>query len=210
MDVLAARPLIYLITDGTLTSENLEKKSAQLLGLINSAIHARIPLIQLREKKLPTRAIFELAKQIADMAKGRETKIVINDRVDVALAAGSDGVHLTSRSIPSDVVRRYVPKNFLVGISAHSFDELESANKGKADFAVLAPIFGSPGKGAPIGLDVLRQAVTQTGPFPILGLGGINETNYHSVIDTGAAGFAAIRFLNNAENLEKLRSEFNL
>jgi len=137
------------------------------------------------------------------------TRILVNDRADVALAAGAGGVHLTSRSVQPETIRKHFPAEFIVGVSTHSFDELESAAKGGANFAVYGPVFESPGK-ASAGLNALEDAVDKIGDFPILALGGVDESNYKQVLDCGAAGFAAIRFLNDASNLERLQLEFEL
>jgi thiamine-phosphate pyrophosphorylase len=134
----------------------------------------------------------------------------VNDRIDIAMAAGADGVHLTSRSVPLDVVRRHVPKDFVIGVSTHSIDEVSAAKHGGADLAVLGPIFETPGKGEPIGVERLSKAVAAFPEFRLLGLGGVDESNYHEVLDAGASGFAAMRFLNNRQNLEKLSRELGL
>jgi thiamine-phosphate pyrophosphorylase len=204
------RPLIYLISDGSISDYNYEVASSRFLNLLEAAVLAHIPLVQIREKKLTAKALFELTKRATAITKDSLTKILVNDRADIALAAAADGVHLTSQSVLPDAIRKHFPSGFLVGASAHSPDDLISAAKGGADFAVFGPIFESPGKPRMLGLDVLQQAVNKAGDFPVLALGGIDGANYRQALDCGAAGFAAIRFLNDAENLERLRIEFDL
>lgn len=195
--------LIYLITDGESTDENFSEKLAQILNLIKIAVETKISLIQIREKKLSARNVFELASEAAKLAKNSNTKILVNDRADIALAAKADGVHLPANSLSAGIIRRTFAKDFIIGVSVHSIQTAEEAKRQGADFAVFGPIFASPNKGEPKGLDALREVCTKLKPFPILALGGIDETNYREVLQI-AEGFAAIRFLNDAENLRNM------
>ena len=126
------------------------------------------------------------------------------------MGPGADGVHLPSRSIPIEIVREHAPKEFLIGVSTHSSDEISAAKQAGADFAVLGPIFETPGKPKTIGLDEIKMAKSTHSEFPILGLGGICESNYRDVLAAGADGFAAIRFLNTAEKIERVSRELGL
>jgi len=200
------KPLVYLISDGSITNENYKAGSQKFLDLVAMAVSSNIPMIQIREKQLSAQNLFDLAVSTRGVCLSSSTSVLVNDRVDVALAANVDGVHLTSHSVRPEIVRKFVPQDFLVGLSTHSVDELESARDNGADFAVFGPIFESQGKGPPLGLEVLRSAVAATEPFPVLGLGGVDASNYHDILNAGAAGFAAIRFLNDAENLKMLSS----
>lgn len=200
-------PLIYLITGGETTVENFTEKSAEILQLIEIAVESKISLIQIREKQLPARLVFELAAKASEITVNTTTKLLVNDRSDIALAAGADGVHLTSVSIPVALIRKKFPPKFIIGVSAHSLSEAEAAKKDQADFVTLSPIFQTPSKikyGAPQGLEKLREICEKLNPFPIIALGGIDEMNYSEVLKTRCAGFAAIRFLNEAENLRRL------
>lgn len=203
MSLPQIRPLIYIITSGEIDNENFKQRSASTIQLIEAAVDAGIHMIQLREKELPTRLLFELASRASQITKRTKTKLLINDRADVAMAAGADGVHLTSTSISADVIRRSFPSGFTIGVSTHTFDEAEAAANSGADFVVFGPVFESPGKGEPKGLDTLRAVCERLEPFPVLALGGVDGSNYGSVLESGAAGFAAIRFLNKPENLRE-------
>lgn len=203
----SAKPLIYLITGGDITQQNFSEKFPEIFKIIKIAIENEISLIQVREKKLSARLIFELTAKVVQIAKNSETKILVNDRADIALAANADGVHLTSNSLEAQVIRRFFPPAFVIGVSAHTLSAAENAKRQGADFATFSPIFNSPGKGQPKGLSKLREVSEKLKGFPIVALGGIERTNYKSVLKTGAAGFAAIRFLNNAENLQNLKKE---
>ena len=187
------QPLIYLITDGEMTAQNFAEKSAETLNLITKAIEAKISLIQIREKQLSAKLVFELALQAAKITKNSDTKLLINDRADIALAANADGVHLMANSLSAKVIRKHFPKDFIIGISTHSLEKANEAKENGADFATFSPIFYSPNKGKPVGLDALREVCAKLKPFPIIALGGIDETNYREVLQI-ADGFAAIRF----------------
>jgi len=201
---LTGEPLIYLITDGETTAANFTEKKPQILNLVEAAVQTKISLIQIREKKLSARLIFELASEVARLTQNTETKLLVNDRADIALAANADGVHLTSRSFSADIIKRHFPKDFIVGVSAHTLEKAETARRRGADFVTFSPIFSSPDKGEPLGIEKLREVCQALKPFPVIALGGISETNFAEVLKAGASGFAAIRFLNNEENLKKL------
>lgn len=202
--------LIYLITKGTATAQNFPEKKKRLLKLIECAVSAEIHLIQIREKTLPARFVFEIASEAANIARQSKTKILVNDRADIALAANADGVHLTSNSIPTKQIRRSFPPEFIIGVSTHSAGEAQKAKTGGADFAVFSPVFATPSKkkyGKPKGLEKLREVCETLKDFPVIALGGVDKTNFREVLKSGASGFAAIRFLNNAENLKFLKAQ---
>jgi len=119
----------------------------------------------------------------------------------VALACGADGVHLPADALPAGAVRRATPRDFLVGVSCHTVEEVEGAAREGASFAVLGPIFATPGKGPPLGVDLLRQACDRVAPlrFPVLALGGLTLENAAACLDAGAAGLAAIRLFQTAD-----------
>ena len=147
------KPLIYLITDGSLDAQSYSVKSTKLIELIEVAVNSGIALIQLREKNLPAHLLFQLTSEIVKISKNSNTKILVNDRADVALAAKADGVHLTSTSIPTKIIRQNFPKHFIIGVSTHTLEEAAKAKNEGADFVVFAPIFDTPNKGAPQGVE---------------------------------------------------------
>ncbi|HEX9960809.1 MAG TPA: thiamine phosphate synthase [Pyrinomonadaceae bacterium] len=198
--------LIYLITKGEADAENFPEKSAEILRLVEAAARAEISFIQIREKRLPARLVFELTEKAAKITRRFQTKLLVNDRADIAFAAGADGVHLTSLSLSAETIRRNFPKDFIVGVSTHTTAEAESAERQGADFATFSPIFSTPGKGEPKGLAKLKEVCARLKPFPVIALGGIDETNYREVLQI-ADGFAAIRFLNDTENLLSIKQD---
>src|SRR6185369_15178481 len=100
-------------------------------------VDAEVPLFQIREKSLSARALYELVVGAVSITRGSKTRLLVNDRVDVARAAGADGVHLTAHSLPADVVRSTCGPDFLIGVSTHSREEAQAARAGGADFVVF-------------------------------------------------------------------------
>jgi thiamine-phosphate pyrophosphorylase len=174
-----------------------------LLSLIREAVQAGIGLVQIREKDLPTRALLQLVESAVAAAKGSETRIVVNDRLDVALAAGADGVHLGTQSIPPQAVRERGSEGFLIGVSCHSREAVKAAETAGADYVVLGPIFETPSKiayGPPLGLDMLRQTAA-VARVPILALGGVSVERARACLEAGATGIAGIRIFQDAPQL---------
>ena len=139
--------------------------------------------------------LYELIAQAAAITHGSHTQLLVNDRVDIALAAGADGVHLTARSLPADVVRNICGPDFLIGVSTHSLAEARAAQAAGADFVVFGPIFDTESKrafGEPQGLDKLRDVTTALGDFPVLAIGGITNENIAACVSAGASGIAGI------------------
>ena len=198
------RPITYLITGGG-TSSSAEGVAA-LLRLVERAAEARVALVQIRETDLSARTLFELASRAAALTRGSETRVVVNDRADVARAAGCDGVHLSTRSLEAGVVRRAFGEGFLIGVSAHTRAEALAAREGGADFAVFGPVFDTPSKrayGPPVGLEALLEATLSLSPFPLVALGGVSEGNVSEVLRAGAEGVAGIRLFADGQNLAR-------
>lgn len=201
------KPLIYLISDGAMTDENVAADMQTFLSLVQAAVQTKISLIQIREKQLSARNLFQLTQQTVAVTRRSETRVLVNDRADIAAAANADGVHLTINSLAPHIVRQTFGENFMIGVSTHSAAEIERAELAATNFAVFSPIFATPSKikfGAPQGLNVLREVCQKYENFPIIALGGIDETNFQSALDAGAKGVAAIRWLNDAENLPQI------
>ncbi len=185
-----------------------------LLPRIQAAVEAGVDLIQLREKDLPTRELAELAKGIVGICRGTGTKIVINDRLDIAMATAADGVHLGGQSLPAEVVRREAGKDFLIGVSCHSLEDALQAEAAGSDYIVLGPIFETPSKlryGPPLGLSKLSEVVKRT-KIPVLALGGITVENSGACLAAGAKGVAGIRIFQEcpalAKRVRELRAQF--
>lgn len=165
-----------------------DRRRADVLTCVRRAVDDGVELIQIREKDLDAKPLFELVSKARNLAEGSGTRILVNDRLDVALAAGIDGVHLPGNGLPARPVRPLVK---IVGISIHSLEGGMWAESAGADFVVFGPVFDSPGKTA-VGLEALR-AVTTSLKIPVLAIGGVTMTNADDVMNAGAAGIAGIR-----------------
>ncbi|MFM9903614.1 MAG: thiamine phosphate synthase [Pyrinomonadaceae bacterium] len=204
MSLRSAGPILYLITRGEATPANFTESSREILDIVRVAVKEKVGLIQIREKQLTARRVFELTIQAVGVTRETSTRLLVNDRADIALAAGADGVHLTANSLGVDVIRDNFPKEFVIGASVHSLRTAEMAAQQGADFIVFAPVFKTPGKAAPHGLEALNDVCDALRPFPVLALGGVDETNCESVLASGASGFAAIRSLNDPGKLHEI------
>lgn len=202
-----ATPIVYLITKGDAAAANFEDASRQILDIAGVAVEENVPLLQIREKHLTAKLLFELTSKVVKITKGSATRVLVNDRADIAVAAGADGVHLTSRSLSAKVIRKTFGSKFMIGVSTHNFDEARSAAAGGADLIVFGPVFETPGKGAAIGLADLRNVCEKLEAFPVLALGGVDRENYRSVLAAGPKGFAAIRSLNDPDELRAISAE---
>jgi thiamine-phosphate pyrophosphorylase len=196
-------PAVYLITKGDATPENFTEKRREISRVVGAAVDAGVTFVQLREKKLTARMGYELACDLAALTRGSDTRVLVNDRADIAAAAGCHGVQLTATSLPADVVRAAFGPEFVIGVSTHSVEEVRAAASGGADFALFGPVFETPGKEAVQGLDGLKIACNAVAPFPVLAIGGIDAGNMLSVMSAGAGGFAAIRALNDVGGVEE-------
>lgn len=200
------RPLIYLITTGQTTEQTTPdgEDFNAVLKLIQAAVTAEVDLVQVREKQLSASVLYQLAKRAVNIAKDSATKLLINDRSDIAAAANADGVHLTTTSLPTAVVRRSFGERFIIGVSTHSLAEANFARRDGADFVVFGPVFATASKreyGEPLGLAQLAQVCAELSPFPVLALGGVTEHNAADCLSAGAQGIAAIRELAQPETL---------
>ena len=179
----AAHPLLYAISAGA---------GPNGLDALVAAAAAGVDLIQIREKHLPARALFEFCRALRAATQNTPARLLVNDRWDIAIAAGLAGVHLPADGIPPATLRRLGPPGFIIGQSCHSPAEVVAAQF-SVDFCVLGPVFPTPSKsGTPLGLAALRT-VTATSSIPILALGGITIANAASCLEAGAAGVAGIR-----------------
>lgn len=204
-------PIIYPITSGTTTLQT----TPEILRLVQAAVHAEVPLFQIREKSLTARVVYELTREAAEITRNSRTRLLVNDRSDIARVAGADGVQLTTRSLPAQVVRDLYGLEFLIGVSTHSLREAEAARKAGADFVVFGPVFETDSKrgfGEPQGLDKLLAVTRALDEFPVVAIGGITLENVGDCFAAGARGVAAIRLLSDAEKMvstvDTIRSRF--
>jgi thiamine-phosphate diphosphorylase len=165
-----------------------DRRQGDLLAHVVAAVASRIDMIQVREKDLAALDLFDLVCRVRDAAAGSRTKVLVNGRLDVALIAGIEGVHLPGDGLPAAQVRPHVRT---LGVSCHSTEEAIQAERDGVNYIIYGPVFETPGKKA-VGIDALRRVV-QTVKIPVLAIGGITSENTPAVLEAGASGIAAIR-----------------
>lgn len=181
-------PRVYLITDRRI-APLLPSVEAALDGLPEGAA-----AVQLRERGLPAAELLRLARSLGQICARRGQLLLVNDRIDVALAAGAAGVHLPSAGVSPAEARRLLGSRAVIAVSCHSSADVARAREDGADFATFGPVFDTPSKrpyGSPVGLEALRQAAGLG--LPLVGLGGITASSATAVREAGAAGVGAIR-----------------
>ena len=194
---MRSRHPICLVTDRRRLSPDADDAAAldRLVTLVASAAHAAVDLIQIRERDLGTRALVDLCARCVAATAATTAKIVVNDRLDVAVAAGGDGVHLRSDSFDAPAARTLAPSGFLVGRSVHGAREAgEIARHGGVDYLIFGTVFSSASKSAgpsSANVDELARACAAA-PLPVLAIGGIDERRAEAAAKAGAAGVAAI------------------
>jgi thiamine-phosphate pyrophosphorylase len=180
---------LYVVTDRQQTA------GRPLEEVLVAAARGGAGAIQLREKDLSARDLCSLGARLQEVLTPYNVPLLINDRLDVALALDADGVHLASHSLPTAQARRILGAQKLIGVSTHSVEDARHAAAEGADFVVFGPVFATPSKlayGPPQGLQQLA-AVTHQVAIPVLAIGGIDQTNIAPVMQTGAYGVAMIR-----------------
>lgn len=180
---------LYLITDRHQLPPGQTLDSA-----IGSALQGGVRAVQLREKDLSDAELLPMAQQIRALTRHYNARLIINDRIDIALAVHADGVHLGGHSLPTDVVRKRIGPDLLIGVSTHSNTEIRLATELGADFVTFGPVYATPSKaafGAPQGLEALAEAC-RCSSLPVFALGGITASRAVAIRQAGAKGIALI------------------
>jgi thiamine-phosphate pyrophosphorylase len=207
------QPVFCYVTDRQSLATAPSSQTAALLEKIRAAINAGVDWIQIREKDLPANELLSLAQQAVGAAGERNTRIIVNHRLDVALAAHAAGVHLGRESQPvAEAVAWHrqsnAPPDFLVGVSCHSLEEVREAAETGATYVIFGPVFDTPSKrayGSPAGIAKLAVACAAVS-IPVLAIGGVDLQNARECLQAGAAGIAAIRMFQDARNIEELKT----
>lgn len=197
-----SRLRVYLVTDRAQTG------GRPLVDVVAQALRGGVRAVQLRERGLETQPLLSLAHELRGLTRRHDALLLINDRIDVALACDADGVHLPSHSFQVADARLLVGPARLLGVSTHHPDEVRAAAMAGADFAVFGPLFDTPSKrpyGPPAGLAALSSA-TRAG-IPVLAIGGITADRCAALRPCGAAGVAVIRAILSADEPTRAADE---
>jgi thiamine-phosphate pyrophosphorylase len=165
-----------------------------LLKTIESALEGGVRAVQLREKDLTAAELYPLARDMRALTAHYKARLLINDRIDIALAVGADGVHLGGHSLSTETARQLLGPRRMIGVSTHAFDEIQSAEQQGADFVTFGPVYPTPSKapfGPPQGIDALAEACRKS-RLPVFALGGVNLARREPVRQAGAFGIALI------------------
>ena len=180
-----------------------------LVPLLQRVLTAGVPAIQLRERDLSARELVTLAREVQAVTASRGSQLLINDRIDVALALEEVGVHLRSNSLPVSVARQLLGAQRLLGISVHAVEEVLSVQSQGADYIVLGPIYETPSKqmfGPPLGIHTLEKACRLV-RIPIIGIGGVTVARAREMRRAGAFGVAVITAILGAADVESASRE---
>jgi thiamine-phosphate pyrophosphorylase len=194
---------LYVVTD-----EKIRKGVTHQL-IAEQAVFGGADVIQLRDKDMTARELFITACEIREITSNSGTIFIVNDRIDIAIASGADGVHLGQDDLPLYFARKMAPVNFIIGISVRSIAEAISAAADGADYVAVSPVFGTgtkqdagPGHGTAL-ISSIRKNIS----IPVIGIGGIQKENLREVILSGADGVAVISAVVNAEDISNAARE---
>jgi len=189
---------LYLVTDSGLSLGRSHEE------VVACAIRGGVTIIQLREKDCCTREMIEMAQRLLSLCRAHDVPLIVNDRLDVALAVDADGVHVGQDDMPVPIARKLLGPNKILGVTAHTVEEALQAIEEGADYIGASPIFTTATKsdaGKPIGLEGLTE-ICKACYVPVVGISGINASNAEQVIRAGAAGVAVVSAIVNAEDVE--------
>ena len=189
---------LYLVTDRGLS------KGRTTLDIVKAAVKGGVTCVQVREKECTTHAFIDEALAIRDFLKSRKVPLIINDRLDVALAVGADGVHLGQSDMPFSMAKAIVKDAMAIGISAESLEDAIRAEKEGADYIGVSPIYKTSTKtdtAPPLGLSGLKEIKAAVN-IPLVGIGGLNAANAGEVIESGADGVAVVSAIVSADDPE--------
>lgn len=194
-----------------LVTDRRETRGRSLPAVVEAALRGGVGMVQLREKDLTTRELLALANALRTLTRRYGARLLVNDRIDVALACAADGVHLPADSFRIEDARALLGPDRLIGVSTHSAAEVRAAAAAGADFAVCGPVYETPSKlayGPPLGLDEFTAA-TKSVNIPVLAIGGVTVGRAFELRRAGAAGVAVIRALLAADDLEQAARELS-
>lgn len=188
---------LYLVTD-----EHCLPPGRNLYNAVEEALQTGVTLVQYREKNGPGKRMLEKARALVTLCHKYNVPLLVNDRLDIALMSGADGVHLGQDDIPVAEARKLAGEDFIIGATAHNVKEALAAEKAGADYLGCGAVFATTTKKdtVPLGLDGLR-AIRQVVHIPIVGIAGITAQNFGQVLETGANGVAVVSAILGAPNI---------
>lgn len=188
---LVADVRLYLVTDAS------DKRD--YAAFLAEVIEAGVGMVQLRDRALTDKELIAVARVFAQACRDNGALFIVNDRVDIALLSGADGVHVGQDDAQPDDVRKITGADFIIGLSTHTPDQIDAANKTSADYIGVGPIFETPTKpGRPaVGLDLVRYAA-RAAQKPFFAIGGIDSSTAASVVDAGAQSISVLRAISTA------------
>ena len=192
---------LYLVTD---KSDDVEK----FLNTIEEAIKGGVTVVQIREKTAETLDFYNLALKVKEITSKYDVPLIINDRVDVALAIGADGVHVGQSDMPCDVTRKLIGADKILGVSAATIDEAKKAQNDGADYIGTGAVFPTSTKDdAPKITKQDLKEIVESIDIPVVAIGGISKDNAHELIDTGIAGLSVVSAIMSSDNPKKSSEE---
>ncbi|MBN1466721.1 thiamine phosphate synthase [candidate division KSB1 bacterium] len=197
---------IYLVTDRELSG------GRDVEEIVAAAVKGGATIVQVREKHSSTREFIRLAERVKKILQPAHIPLIINDRVDVALAVDADGVHVGQQDMPYEMARALLGADKIIGLSVESVAEARAAQALNVDYLGVSPIYFTPTKmdlKRQVGLEGLRE-ISSFSRHPLVGIGGLNAANAESVIKSGADGVAVVSAICSAENPEKATRELAL
>jgi len=196
---------LYLVTDRGYSGDR------QLRNIVARAVEGGVTTVQLREKDCSTREFIRLAKQLQNVLRDKNIPLIINDRLDVAMAVQAEGVHLGQNDMPVEVARKILGNNYIIGLSVENMEQLEEAEKMDVDYLGLSPLFTTETKPElkhEWGLKGLQRA-RQNSSHKIVAIGNIDANNARAVIKSGADGIAVVSAICAAANPQKAAAELS-
>jgi thiamine-phosphate pyrophosphorylase len=196
---------LYLVTDRGLS------RGRSTAEVVAAAVLGGVTVVQIREKEADTRDFVQEALAVGHLLKARGIPMIVNDRIDVALAVSADGVHLGQKDMPIAMARKILGPEMIIGISAESVADAVTAEKAGADYLGVSPIYATPTKtdtAAALGLEGLRQ-IRASVDLPLVGIGGLNAGNAAEAIRHGADGVAVVSAIVSADDPEKAARELS-
>lgn len=196
---------LYLVTDQDLCL------GRNLIDVVMEAVQGGVNVVQIREKNSETRNFYELARAMKQRLRGKDIPLIINDRVDVAMAVDAEGVHVGQKDLPCSVIREMLGPSKIIGVSINTYEQIHTAHDQEADYLSLSPVYPTPTKPdttEPFGISGLIKARKMTNR-PLVTIGGINKSNIKDIMDTGVDGVALVSAICSAPSPRQAAEELS-